>query len=191
MVRKSGNIYVISAPSGAGKTSLCKELIDFFPELRHSVSYTTRAMRTGEVDGVDYHFVDQARFDKMVAAGEFAEWARVHGNCYGTSLQSLQQALDAGSDILLEIDCQGARQLKQNLGNAIFIFIMPPSVEELRRRLDGRDTDARDVIEKRIANAVDEMQEAAWYDHVVVNDIFDQALAQLKAIVQADHKNMK
>lgn len=191
MVRKSGNIYVISAPSGAGKTSLCKELIDFFPELRHSVSYTTRAMRTGEVDGVDYHFVDQARFDKMVAAGEFAEWARVHGNCYGTSLQTLQQALDAGSDILLEIDCQGARQLKQNLGNAIFIFIMPPSVEELRRRLDGRDTDARDVIEKRIANAVDEMQEAAWYDHVVVNDIFDQALAQLKAIVQADHKNMK
>lgn len=189
MVSSTGNIYVISAPSGAGKTSLCKELIDFFPQLRHSVSYTTRSIRPGEVNGVDYHFIDQDRFDQMIAAGEFAEWAQVHGNFYGTSLQTLRQALEAGSDILLEIDCQGARQLKASLANAVFIFIMPPSIQELRRRLDSRNTDSHAVIEERITNAAKEMNEAAWYDHVVINDKFDQALAQLKAILQGDQTN--
>ena len=184
MPSREGKIYVISAPSGAGKTSLCKELIDFFPELRHSVSYTTRSIRDGEVAGVDYHFVDQKTFDQMVDSGSFAEWAQVHGNCYGTSVQTVQQTLDSGLDILLEIDCQGARQLKENLTNATYIFIMPPSIEELRRRLDGRNTDANDVIERRIVNASDEMKEATWYDHVVINDKFDQALAQLKMIMQ-------
>ena len=150
MSHGQGNIFVISAPSGAGKTSLCKELIDFFPELRHSVSYTTRPIRAGEVDGRDYHFIDQAAFDQMVASEAFAEWAMVHGNSYGTSLQTVQQALDSGSDILLEIDCQGARQLKQNLANALFIFIMPPSLEELQRRLVGRNTDSDDVIKKTV-----------------------------------------
>ena len=184
MTSTKGNIFVISAPSGAGKTSLCKELIDFFPELRHSVSYTTRSIRTGEVDGKDYHFVDQETFDQMVSAAAFAEWAQVHGNCYGTSVSTLQQAIDTGSDILLEIDCQGAMQLKQHLSNATFVFIMPPSLDELRRRLVGRDTDSDDVINKRIVNAADEMNEATWYDHVVVNDKFDVALNQLKLIVQ-------
>ncbi len=184
MTRKKGNIFVISAPSGAGKTTLCKELIDFFPELRHSVSYTTRPIRNGEVDGRDYHFVDQATFDQMIAAGAFAEWAMVHGNSYGTSLQTLQQAIDSGSDILLEIDCQGAMQLKKHLAEAIFVFILPPNLEELRRRLVGRHTDADEVIEKRIYNASEEIKEAAWYDHIVVNDQFNLALAQLKAIIQ-------
>ncbi len=182
-----GNIYVISAPSGAGKTSLCKELIDFFPALRHSVSYTTRAIRGGEADGVDYHFVDQATFDQMVSTGAFVEWALVHGNNYGTTLQNLQQARDTGSDILLEIDCQGARQLKKNLTKATFIFIMPPSIEELTRRLVGRNTDADDVIKQRIVNASAEMKEATWYDHVVINDKFELALAQLKKIMQGGH----
>lgn len=187
MAQTRGNIFVISAPSGAGKTSLCKELIDFFPELSHSVSYTTRDVRAGEVNGVDYHFVDRSTFDQMVTEGAFAEWAVVHGNCYGTSLKTLQQALSVGSDILLEIDCQGARQLKANLSNAVYIFIMPPSLEELRRRLNGRNTDSDAVIEQRIANATEEMDEATWYDHVVVNDEFDKALAQLKEIV-LEHK---
>ena len=150
MVDITGKIYVISAPSGAGKTSLCKELIDIFPTLRHSVSYTTRSIRAGEVDGVDYHFVSQATFDQMVSTGAFVEWALVHGNSYGTALQVLEQASDSSSDILLEIDCQGAQQLKKNLANAIFIFIMPPSLEELQRRLVGRNTDADDVIKKRL-----------------------------------------
>ena len=184
MTSRKGNIFVISAPSGAGKTSLCKELIDFFPELRHSVSYTTRSIRTGEIDGSDYHFVSQDTFDQMVSSTEFAEWALVHGNYYGTSLRTLQQAIDSGADILLEIDCQGAMQLKQHLTNATFVFIMPPSLDELRRRLVGRDTDSNDVIEKRIVNASDEMNEATWYDHVVINDKFDVALTQLKLIVQ-------
>ena len=182
-----GNIYVISAPSGAGKTSLCKELIDFFPALRHSVSYTTRLIRAGEVDGVDYHFVNQDTFDQMVYAGDFVEWALVHGNRYGTTLQALQQASDFGSDILLEIDCQGARQLKKNLANATFVFILPPSLEELERRLVGRNTDTDDVINMRVVNASAEMKEAAWYDHVVINDNFELALARLKTIVQGSH----
>ena len=187
MTYKKGNIYVISAPSGAGKTSLCKELIDFFPALRHSVSYTTRSIRTGEVDGIDYHFVDQLTFDQMVSDGDFVEWALVHGNYYGTTLQALQQARDSGSDILLEIDYQGARQLKKNLADATFVFIMPPSIEELTRRLVGRNTDADDVIKKRVVNASVEMKEATWYDHVVINDKFKLALAQLKVIMQAGH----
>jgi len=184
MTEKHGKIYVISAPSGAGKTSLCKELIDFFPALRHSVSYTTRLMRAGEVDGVDYHFVSQAAFDQMVSAGNFVEWAQVHGNCYGTTLEAIKQSRDSGSDILLEIDCQGARQLKKNLEHAVFIFIMPPSLEELQRRLVGRKTDNQEVIKRRLFNASEEMKEAAWYDHVVINDKFEIALAKLKEILQ-------
>lgn len=187
MSDKHGNIYVISAPSGAGKTSLCKELIDFYPSLSHSVSYTTRPIRTGEVGGVDYHFVDQATFDQMVSANAFVEWAQVHGNNYGTTLKALHQARDSGSDILLEIDCQGARQLKKNLPNAIFIFILPPSIEELQRRLVGRNTDADEVIKNRLVTASAEMKEAAWYDHVVINDNFELALARLKSILQGSH----
>jgi guanylate kinase len=183
-MNREGNIFVISAPSGAGKTSLCKELIDFFPALRHSISYTTRSARNGELDGRDYHFIDQSTFDQMVAANAFAEWAVVHGNYYGTSLQTLQQALQAGSDILLEIDCQGAMQLKNSLSQATFIFIMPPSLDELRRRLVGRETDTNDVIEQRINNAAAEIEEATWYDHVVVNEEFDVALSQLKQIIK-------
>jgi guanylate kinase len=186
MMSNTGKIFVISAPSGAGKTSLCKELIDFFPELRHSVSFTTRPIRVGEVDGEDYHFVDQGSFDQMIASGAFAEWALVHGNSYGTSLRTLQQAIDSGSDILLEIDCQGAQQLKKRLDNAVFIFIMPPSLDELRRRLIGRDTDSDAVIEQRINNASDEINEATWYDHVVINDKFELALNQLQSIFQGE-----
>ena len=183
---RGGIIFVISAPSGAGKTSLCKELIDFFPTLRHSVSYTTRPARPGEVEGVDYHFIALERFRAMIAAGAFAEWAEVHGNFYGTALASLDAARQAGEDILLDIDCQGAEQLRQSLDQGVFIFILPPSVEELRRRLVHRNTDSQEVIERRIANAKGEISHAPRYDYLVVNDDFPRALAELKAVVVAE-----
>ncbi len=185
-MKRNGIIFVVSAPSGAGKTTLCKEIIDFFPGLRHSVSYTTRPIRSGEVDGADYHFVSKQTFEAMVARGEFAEWAEVHGNCYGTAMATLEEAQAAGLDVLLEIDCQGAAQLKKNLRKGVFIFILPPSYEELRRRLEGRRTDAPEVIERRIANASGEIKEALWYDYIVINDDFSVALQEFKAVVSAE-----
>jgi guanylate kinase len=183
---REGILFVISAPSGAGKTSLCKQIVDIFPGLRHSVSYTTRPPRPGERDGVDYHFVSHATFAAMVAAGAFAEWAEVHGNRYGTALETLEQLCAAGHDVLLDIDCQGAAQLKQSWQQGVFIFILPPSFAELRRRLEGRNTDRADVIARRIANARAEIPEAAWYDYIVINDEFAQALDALRAIIVAE-----
>jgi len=185
MIRE-GILYVISAPSGAGKTSLCKEIIDIYPDLRHSVSYTTRPIRAGEVDGVDYHFVTRKEFDAMVGEGAFAEWAEVHDNCYGTALRTLEEARTEGLDILLDIDCQGAAQLKKTYHKGVFIFILPPTLSELQRRLQGRNTDSAAVIERRIANARDEIRQAEWYDYLVVNDRFETALDNLKAIVAAE-----
>ncbi len=184
-MQRKGLLCIVSAPSGAGKTSLCKALIDIFPNLRHSVSHTTRSPRPGEIDGRDYHFVSQRVFDAMVAEGAFVEWARVHGNCYGTAVASLEQARDAGCDLLLEIDCQGAAQLKECLPEAIFIFVLPPSFEELERRLKGRQTDMDEVIEERLRNARTEMQEMFWYDYLVVNDDFELAKLQLQSILLA------
>jgi len=183
--RREGILYVISAPSGAGKTSLFKELIDFFPDLRHSVSYTTRPMRSGEIDGVDYHFVSRDRFEQMVDNQAFAEWASVHGNLYGTALQTLIEARDTGSDILLDIDYQGAAILKRHMRNAVFVFVLPPDFDELRRRLEKRNTDTAEVIAVRVENARHEVAEARWYDYVVVNDDFEVALNKLKSIVVA------
>ncbi len=185
-MKRDGILFVVSAPSGAGKTSLCKEIIDFFPGLRHSVSYTTRAIRPGEVDGVDYHFVSKQTFEAMAGRGEFAEWAEVHGNCYGTAISTLEAAQAAGYDVLLEIDCQGAAQLKENLENGVFIFILPPDYDVLRRRLEGRQTDAPEVIERRIANAAGEIKEAVWYDYIVINDDFAVAVDEFKAIITAE-----
>jgi guanylate kinase len=183
---REGILFVISAPSGAGKTSLCKEIIDFFPTLRHSVSYTTRPRRPGEREGVDYHFVTPETFAGMVAAGAFAEWAEVHGNRYGTAIKTLEQLRAAGHDVLLDIDCQGAAQLKRSYGQGVFVFILPPSFAELRRRLEGRNTDAPEVISRRISNAREEIRQAAWYDYLVVNDDFAVALAELKAVIVAE-----
>lgn len=181
-----GSLFVISAPSGAGKTSLCKEVIDFFPSLRQSVSYTTRPMRPGEVDGIDYHFVSDETFAAMVARGEFAEWAEVHGNRYGTALATLTEAMVQGEDVLLDIDCQGAEQLRKTCRQAVFIFILPPSLDELMRRLQGRQTDSEEVIRRRLANARHEIAQVPRYDFVVINDLFATALEQLKAIIVAE-----
>ena len=182
----AGSLFVISAPSGAGKTSLCKEVIDFFPSLRQSVSYTTRPMRPGEVDGIDYHFVTAEVFAAMVERGEFAEWAEVHGNRYGTALSTLAEAMAQGEDVLLDIDCQGAEQLRKTCRQAVFIFILPPSLDELMRRLQGRQTDSEEVIRRRLANARHEIAQVPLYDFVVINDQFATALEQLKAIIVAE-----
>lgn len=185
-INREGILFVISAPSGAGKTTLCKQIVDFFPGLRHSVSYTTRPRRPGENDGVDYHFVTPETFDAMVASGAFAEWAEVHGNRYGTALETLERFRAEGHDVLLDIDCQGAAQLKKNWQHGVFVFILPPNFAELRRRLQGRNTDSAEVISRRIANARDEIREAQWYDYLVINDEFARALAELKSVIVAE-----
>lgn len=185
-MKRRGILYVISAPSGAGKSTLCRELLDIFQELRHSVSSTTRTARPGEVEGRDYHFVSREEFLRMIEAGEFAEWAEVHGNLYGTSLKTLQKCREDGIDLILDIDCQGAAQLKEKQVEGVNIFILPPSYKELRSRLEGRGSDSPDVIEKRLVNAEDEIRQAGWYDYIVVNDIFSRAVEDLKSIVIAE-----
>lgn len=185
-MEREGILYIVSAPSGAGKTSLCNELIDIFPDLRHSVSYTTRLPRPGERDGKDYFFVSRDEFEKMVAEGGFAEWAQVHGNFYGTAVRTLDENRSLGFNVILDIDCQGARQLKSRYGDAVYIFILPPDFDELRRRLEGRRSDSAEVIERRLRVAMDEVKESAWYDYLVVNDDFPRALDKLKSIIIAE-----
>lgn len=181
-----GLLFVLSAPSGAGKTSIFRKLLASQPELRESISYTTRAMRGGEQDGVDYHFVSREQFQKMAASGDFAEWAEVHGNCYGTAKATLRQANAEGRDVLLDIDVQGAAQLRASGLEGVCIFILPPSMEALRQRLAGRNTDSAEVIERRMKNAVDEIREAARFDYIVVNDDLAQAVATVQAIIVAE-----
>jgi len=185
-MKRHGILYIISAPSGAGKTTLCKEVVDIFQNLRHSVSYTTRAPRPGEVHGRDYIFVSPSEFEKMITAGEFAEWAEVHGNHYGTAIKSLDEYRTKGIDVILDIDCQGARQLKERYGDGVFIFILPPSFHELRRRLDSRNSDSDEVKERRIRNASDEIKELGWYDYIIVNDLFSKAVEELKSVLIAE-----
>lgn len=181
-----GVLYVISAPSGAGKTSICKEILSSERNLRQSISHTTRPMRTGEQDGVDYHFVTRERFDLMVAAGAFAEWAEVHGNCYGTAWANLEKARDEGADILLDIDVQGAAQLRVSGLDGVFVFILPPDMQELRRRLHFRNTDSEEVIDRRMTNAADEIAQAVKFDYLIVNDNLSCAVAAIRAIMTAE-----
>lgn len=185
-MKRSGILYIISAPSGAGKTTLCRELLDIFPELRHSVSFTTRKARPGEIEGKDYFFVDREEFLRMADNGEFAEWAEVHGNLYGTSLRTLEESRAGGIDLILDIDCQGAAKLKESQAQGINIFILPPSFGELKRRLESRNSDSKDVIDQRVANAASEIPEAKWYDYIVVNDQFSKAVEELKSIIIAE-----
>jgi guanylate kinase len=186
VMKRKGILYIVSAPSGAGKTTLCREALDIFPDLRHSVSFTTRPARTGEIHGRDYFFISPEEFQRMVAAGEFAEWAQVHGNYYGTSLKTLFDCRENGIDLILDIDCQGARQLKEKYRGGVFIFILPPSILELRRRLDGRDSDSPETIALRIENAGREIAESRWYDYLVVNDIFSKAVEEFRSIIMAE-----
>jgi guanylate kinase len=190
-MKKEGILFIVSAPSGAGKTSLCNELIDIFPDLRHSVSYTTRSPRPGERNGVDYFFVSLQEFDRMVEAGEFAEWAKVHGNLYGTAVRTLDELCSQGINVILDIDCQGARQLKSLYGDAVYLFILPPDFDELRRRLEGRKSDSPEVIEQRLRVAMDEVRESCWYDYIIVNDDFFHAVEKLKSVVIAEQCRTK
>jgi len=185
-VQSEGILFVVSAPSGAGKTSLCRELIDTVRNIRQSISFTTREMRGGERDGVDYYFIDTETFQQKIAAGEFAEWAEVHGHLYGTSLQTLKSASKQGIDLLLDIDCQGAAQIKSNYQQGVFIFILPPDYAELERRLRGRGTDNELVIQRRLKNAQQEVSQAFWYDYLVVNDDIKTARNKIVAILTAE-----
>lgn len=175
---------VISAASGTGKTSLCLRLLETLSHISRSISYTTRAPRGEEADGRDYHFVDEATFDRMVGDGEFIEWARVFERRYGTGYQAVQRQLEGGVDVLLDIDVQGGSQIKERLPDALTIFLLPPSMEELRRRLVNRATDAEEAVARRLAEARVEIRQGMTYDFLVVNDDFEQAAADLRAIVR-------
>ena len=180
---RRGRLFVIAAPSGAGKTSLVRALMERAPGLRFSISYTTRPRRPAEQHGRDYFFVPKDAFERMVAGGEFLEHARVFDNYYGTARRQVEEALAAGQDLILEIDWQGAAQIRAALPECISIFILPPSRPELERRLRGRGTDAEEVIERRLRDAAADMTHWREFDHVVVNDDFATALGQLQDIV--------
>ncbi|MDA8170972.1 MAG: guanylate kinase [Nitrospiraceae bacterium] len=191
-----GTLFIISAPSGAGKTTLVREVLKSLPAIEESVSYTTRKPRTGEVDGIDYHFIAEGEFASMVGKGEFLESAEVHGNRYGTSLKDLKRLLARGLDVILDIDTQGARQIRgkkgkgKGLPEALYIFILPPSLEALRQRLEGRKTDSREQVELRLQNAIGEVMQYEMYDYVIVNDRLEEALERLKAVILADRARL-
>jgi guanylate kinase len=184
-MKREGIILIISAPSGAGKTTLCHALMERFPTMKESISYTTRTPRAGEVHGVDYFFVSRDEFQRMIDGDAFAEWAEVHGNLYGTALATIDEARKNGVDLVLDIDCQGARRLKEQIERCVYVFILPPNMAELRRRLENRSSDAQEVIDSRIERAGGEIREARWYDYIIINDNFDTAFEELSSIVVA------
>src|SRR4051812_49278797 len=179
-------MLIVSSPSGAGKTTLCNRLRAEFPELRFSVSHTTRRPRPLEIDGRDYHFIDSVTFEQMARAGAFAEWARVHENLYGTSLQEIEAARSTSRGVIFDIDYQGARQLKASLPGAIGVFILPPSLAELERRLRGRGTEDDATAARRLDNARMEIEHYGIFDYVIVNDEIDRAYEQIRGVVFAE-----
>lgn len=191
MNHSSGTLYIVSAPSGAGKTSLVTALTKDDQQIRVSVSHTTRAMRPGEQHGVNYHFVVHEEFKALIAQGDFLEHAEVFGNFYGTSRSALQHTLDQGYDLILEIDWQGAQQVRKLMPQALSVFILPPSQEALRHRLDGRGQDSEEIIAGRMKEAVSEMVHYDEYDYVIINDDFDTALADLKAVFRSNRLLLK
>jgi len=182
---RAGDVFVISAPSGTGKTTLARRLLREIDRLEFSVSHTTRAPRSGEVDGTDYHFIDRDRFERMVADGEFLEWAQVGDALYGTSRQAVDRMTSSGGDVLLDLDTQGAAAIRRVLPAAILIFIMPPDLESLRARLEARGTESPEALERRIRLAGGEIAKADRYDYIVINDDLQTAFEKLKGIVLA------
>ncbi len=182
----SGQLFIVAAASGAGKTTLVRQLLAREPDIRLSISYTTRAPRPGEENRREYHFVSEAQFQAMIAADDFLEWAQVHGNYYGTSKRWIVTERAAGRDVLLEIDWQGAQQVRRVFPDAIGVFILPPSMEELTRRLTGRGTDSAEVIARRLAAAREEMSHVGEFGYVIINDDLQTALSDFVAVVRAN-----
>ena len=187
MEKVSGKLFIISAPSGAGKTSLTRSLIRKNINLSLSISYTSRLMRPSEIEGSDYFFVERNIFEQMLENGEFIESAEIYGNLYGTSRQWIDEAINSGKDILLEIDGQGARQVSKIFSDAVSIFVLPPSLEILENRLKDRNQDSKEVIAKRMAAAKEEISHVSEYDYVIINDNMDVALRDLVSVVQSEH----
>jgi guanylate kinase len=189
--KSRGLLFIVSAPSGAGKTTLVERLVEQVPHLRLSRSYTSRAARDGETDGVDYNFVTRERFEAMVAVGEFLEWADVFGNLYGTSAADTERVLDAGTDLVLVIDVQGARKVRRRGIETTAVFVMPPSFEVLEARLRGRSKDADEVVRRRLQVAQEEVAAFVEYDFVVINDELTAAVDRLRSIVLAERARLK
>jgi guanylate kinase len=184
MAAEKGNLFILSAPSGAGKTTLCRAILDRYPDMLYSISHTTRKPRPGERPGVDYHFIGKDEFLLGVRTGKWAEWAEVHGNYYGTDADFLGRGIASGRDVLLDIDTQGMRQSRTRYPDAVTIFILPPSVAALKARLEGRGTDSRDVIERRLEKATQEMGSRHLYRYVIVNDRLEEAVSRLAELVE-------
>jgi guanylate kinase len=185
MGRKS-LLFIVSAPSGAGKTSLCREVLSLLPDLHFSVSHTTRPPRQHERDGIDYYFVSPEEFKRMIESGQFVEWAEIYGNLYGTSRTSVEALKAKGVDIIFDIDHRGAKQIKTTYRDSITIFILPPSSQELEERLKQRGTDDASVITRRLTKAKEEMEQSSWYHYQIVNDDLTRAVEQLKEIITTE-----
>ena len=189
--KSKGSLFIVSAPSGAGKTTLCRKLVSSLPNLQFSVSYTTRQPRKGEVNDRDYTFINSQDFRLMADKGEFIEWAEVHGALYGTSRKRLEELLDSGNDVILDIDTQGAMQIKEKYKEGIYIFILPPSLETLKERLKNRMTDSKEEIGKRLGRAIAEIKTFNKYDYVIINDILEDALMEFEALVISQRVSIK
>jgi guanylate kinase len=183
------NLFIIAAPSGCGKTTLVDALLKDSKDLYLSVTHTTRKPRVGEVDGINYHFIKKTKFRKMIHNNEFVEHAEVFGNLYGSSREKIEENLNKNIDVILEIDWQGSRQVKENMPNAISIFILPPSKKSLLERLTGRGQDDGETIKNRMADAANQMKHYDEFDYLVINDIFDEALSNIKTIIHSTNKN--
>jgi len=185
--QKKGLLFVVSGPSGSGKTTVCRAMTKYFPDLYFSVSYTTRPRRPGDQEGRDYHFISPEEFQGMIDRGEFAEWAQIYGQRYGTSRILLETVESQGRDIILDIDGQGARQLRDRGLPGVFIFVLPPSLAALRKRLTRRQTEGRGVLEERLRQARVEMAEARWYDYLIINDELEKTQEKVRAVILAEH----
>jgi guanylate kinase len=181
--RSRGRLFIVSAPSGAGKTTLCRSVVASLPHLKFSVSYTTRQPRPGETPGADYSFINRGDFQSMIDRGEFIEWAEVHGERYGTSRQRLHEMIRSGYDVILDIDTQGAMQIKEKHSEGTYVFVMPPSMEVLRQRLRSRMTDSLQEIDKRLNRSVAEIKTYPAYDYVIINDTLNKAVREFEAII--------
>jgi guanylate kinase len=181
-----GLVIVISAPSGAGKSSICRRFLESCPEIEFSVSFTSRTPRPGEVNGKDYHFISREDFQMRIEQGEFVEWVENYGNFYGTSGKAMNEILGRGKDLLLDIEPRGAKEIKKNFADGVFVFVLPPSLDELLHRLEKRGHESREAIKRRFAQAESELKEVLWYDYVLFNEVLETAAGQLIAIYRAE-----